>query len=121
MAFSSQWLGYRGGVLNCLPLAHSVYLLGLLEETTYCLPPGDEEQEEQEEEAPRPSLTIPEDLDSKEAMVSWVLPCPFSSLPLWSLEFLPSHFLSHLPGSQWSDTLASENKCSLSTFLPLLS
>ncbi|XP_027279623.1 golgin subfamily A member 2 isoform X6 [Cricetulus griseus] len=51
--------------------AHSVYLLGLLEETTYCLPPGDEEQEEQEEEAPRPSLTIPEDLDSKEAMVAF--------------------------------------------------
>ncbi|XP_027279620.1 golgin subfamily A member 2 isoform X3 [Cricetulus griseus] len=41
------------------------------EETTYCLPPGDEEQEEQEEEAPRPSLTIPEDLDSKEAMVAF--------------------------------------------------
>ncbi|XP_027279621.1 golgin subfamily A member 2 isoform X4 [Cricetulus griseus] len=32
---------------------------------------GDEEQEEQEEEAPRPSLTIPEDLDSKEAMVAF--------------------------------------------------
>ncbi|OBS69254.1 hypothetical protein A6R68_02164, partial [Neotoma lepida] len=52
--------------------AYSVYLLGLLEETTYCLPPGDVEQEEQEEEeAPRPSLTIPEDLDSKEAMVAF--------------------------------------------------
>ncbi|KAL6036961.1 hypothetical protein STEG23_033495 [Scotinomys teguina] len=32
---------------------------------------GDVEQEEQEEEAPRPSLTIPEDLDSKEAMVAF--------------------------------------------------
>ncbi|XP_036039779.1 golgin subfamily A member 2 isoform X4 [Onychomys torridus] len=32
---------------------------------------GDVEQEEQGEEAPRPSLTIPEDLDSKEAMVAF--------------------------------------------------
>lgn len=85
-----QW-GYKGGVLRCLPLAHSVYLLGLLEKTTYCLSPGDVEQEE-EEEAPWPSLTIPEDLDSKEAMVSWPVPYPFSSLPLWSLSFLSSHF-----------------------------
>ncbi|XP_052578923.1 golgin subfamily A member 2 isoform X6 [Peromyscus californicus insignis] len=48
-------------------------LLALPEEaeTTYCLPPGDVEQEEEEEEAPRPSVTIPEDLDSKEAMVAF--------------------------------------------------
>ncbi|XP_052578927.1 golgin subfamily A member 2 isoform X10 [Peromyscus californicus insignis] len=32
---------------------------------------GDVEQEEEEEEAPRPSVTIPEDLDSKEAMVAF--------------------------------------------------
>ncbi|KAK7802712.1 hypothetical protein U0070_007155, partial [Myodes glareolus] len=40
------------------------------EETTYYLSPGDVEQEE-DEEAPRPSLTIPEDLDSREAMVAF--------------------------------------------------
>lgn len=85
-------MGHRGGVLRCLPLAHSVCLLGLLEETTYYLSPGDVEQEEEEEEASQPSLTIPEDLDSREAMVSWLVPCPFSSLPLWSLSFLSSHF-----------------------------
>lgn len=97
-----QW-GHRGGVLRCLPLAHSVCLLGLLEETTYYLSPGDVEQEEEEEEAPRPSLTIPEDLDSREAMVSWPMPCPFSSLLLWS------------------NSLPSGNRCSHSTSLPPLS
>lgn len=64
-----QW-GYRGGVLSSLPLAHSA---GISEETTYCLPPGDVDQEEQDKEAPRPILTIPEDLD-REAMVSWATP-----------------------------------------------
>ncbi|XP_057610708.1 golgin subfamily A member 2 isoform X5 [Chionomys nivalis] len=33
--------------------------------------PGEGDVEEEEEEAPRPSLTIPEDLDSKEAMVAF--------------------------------------------------
>ncbi|XP_006234058.1 golgin subfamily A member 2 isoform X5 [Rattus norvegicus] len=43
------------------------------EETAYsnCLPPGDMDQEEQDEEVPQPSLTIPEDLVSREAMVAF--------------------------------------------------
>lgn len=83
-----QW-GYRGRALSSPLLVHSVYLLGLLEETTYCLPPGDVDQEEQDEEAPQPNLTIPEDLDSREAMVSWALLAP-SVCYLCVLGFLPS-------------------------------
>lgn len=45
--------------------------MGLLEETTYYLPPGDVDQEEEDEEVPQSSLAIPEDLDSREAMVAF--------------------------------------------------
>jgi hypothetical protein len=67
--------------------AHSASLVSCLRrQKTYCLPPvGDEaDEEENDEEAPRPSLTIPEDLDSREAMVSQTLLCLFfpASLPV---------------------------------------
>jgi hypothetical protein len=83
--------------------------MGLLEETTYCLPPGDVDQEEEDEEVPQSSLAIPEDLDSREAMVSWALSCPFSFLPLWSSVSYPlTSFDCHfVPGSQWSVSLSA--------------
>lgn len=49
------------------------------------------DQEEQDEEVPQPSLTIPEDLVSREAMVSWALLALLFSTSV-VLGFLPSDF-----------------------------